>query len=146
MQEVSRASAVNSSPSDAQSADDSLKDVDVEVGDTTKSITEKLAAALVSIRSKEDLVKQHAKVAEEALLGKLPDTNTSSKHIDNSTQVCECTGTNHLECKRTQPVQSSLFDIANNKLGLCSDENCFISFHALPSCLNIVTMLVGVEF
>ncbi|CAL9197774.1 unnamed protein product [Musa hybrid cultivar] len=67
--EVSRASAVNSSPSDAQSADDSLKDVDVEVGDTTKSITEKLAAALVSIRSKEDLVKQHAKVAEEALLG-----------------------------------------------------------------------------
>lgn len=146
MQEVSRASAANSSPSDAQSVDDSLKDVDVEVGDTTNGITEKLAAALVSIRSKEDLVKQHAKVAEEALLGKLPDTNTSSKHIDNSTQVCECIGTNHLECKRTQPVQSSLFDIANNKLGLCSDENYFISFHALPSCLNIVTMLVGVEF
>ncbi|CAL9150854.1 filament-like plant protein [Musa acuminata AAA Group] len=67
--EVSRASAANSSPSDAQSADDSLKDVDVEVGDTTNGITEKLAAALVSIRSKEDLVKQHAKVAEEALLG-----------------------------------------------------------------------------
>ncbi|RWW74827.1 hypothetical protein BHE74_00017205 [Ensete ventricosum] len=67
--EVSRACADNSSPSHAQSTDDSLKDVDVEVGDSTKSITEKLAAALVSIRSKEDLVKQHAKVAEEALLG-----------------------------------------------------------------------------
>ncbi|CAL9128024.1 unnamed protein product [Musa textilis] len=67
--EVTRASVVKSSPSHAQSTDDSLKGVDVEVGDTTKSITEKLASALVSICAKEDLVKQHAKVAEEALLG-----------------------------------------------------------------------------
>ncbi|URE20963.1 hypothetical protein MUK42_12395 [Musa troglodytarum] len=67
--EVTRAFVVKSSPSHAQSTDDSLKGVDVEVGDTTKSITEKLASALVSICAKEDLVKQHAKVAEEALLG-----------------------------------------------------------------------------
>lgn len=34
-----------------------------------KCLAEKLAAALSNIKAKEDLVKQHAKVAEEAILG-----------------------------------------------------------------------------
>ncbi|KAK3034767.1 hypothetical protein RJ639_032280 [Escallonia herrerae] len=40
-----------------------------EVNDRVKSLTEKLSAALVNIGAKEDLVKQHAKVAEEAVAG-----------------------------------------------------------------------------
>lgn len=40
-----------------------------EVNDTVKSLTEKLSAALVNVGAKEDLVKQHAKVAEEAVAG-----------------------------------------------------------------------------
>jgi len=34
-----------------------------------KILTDKLAAALLNISAKEDLVKQHAKVAEEAVSG-----------------------------------------------------------------------------
>ena len=34
-----------------------------------KSLTEKLSAALLNISAKEDLVNQHAKVAEEAVSG-----------------------------------------------------------------------------
>ena len=41
-----------------------------EVNDSFKSLTEKLSAALVNVGAKEDLVKQHAKVAEEAVAGK----------------------------------------------------------------------------
>ncbi|CAK9142251.1 unnamed protein product [Ilex paraguariensis] len=37
--------------------------------DTVKSLKEKLSAALVNVSAKEDLVKQHAKVAEEAVAG-----------------------------------------------------------------------------
>ncbi|KAM7511080.1 hypothetical protein LguiB_009955 [Lonicera macranthoides] len=40
-----------------------------EVNDTVKSLTQKLSAALVNVGAKEDLVKQHAKVAEEAVAG-----------------------------------------------------------------------------
>ncbi|XP_010242807.1 PREDICTED: filament-like plant protein isoform X2 [Nelumbo nucifera] len=40
-----------------------------EVNDNVKSLTDKLAAALSNISAKEDLVKQHAKVAEEAVSG-----------------------------------------------------------------------------
>ncbi|KAL6527546.1 hypothetical protein OROGR_016636 [Orobanche gracilis] len=40
-----------------------------EVKETVKSLTEKLSAALVNVSAKEDLVKQHAKVAEEAIAG-----------------------------------------------------------------------------
>ncbi|XP_071695984.1 filament-like plant protein [Rutidosis leptorrhynchoides] len=40
-----------------------------EVNDSYKSLTEKLSAALVNVGAKEDLVKQHAKVAEEAVAG-----------------------------------------------------------------------------
>ncbi|GMI90864.1 vesicle tethering 1 [Hibiscus trionum] len=40
-----------------------------EVTDNIKILTEKLSAALVNISAKEDLVKQHSKVAEEAIAG-----------------------------------------------------------------------------
>lgn len=40
-----------------------------ELQETVKSLTEKLSAALLSISAKEDLVKQHSKVAEEAVSG-----------------------------------------------------------------------------
>lgn len=50
----------------------SLKDVDHEVDETTKILNDKLSAALLNISAKEELVKQHAKVAEEAVLGILP--------------------------------------------------------------------------
>ncbi|KAI3464520.1 hypothetical protein Pfo_021183 [Paulownia fortunei] len=42
---------------------------DDEVKESVKSLTEKLSAALVNVSAKEDLVKQHAKVAEEAIAG-----------------------------------------------------------------------------
>ncbi|KAH6835286.1 hypothetical protein C2S53_014992 [Perilla frutescens var. hirtella] len=42
---------------------------DEEVKENVKSLTEKLSAALVNVSAKEDLVKQHAKVAEEAVVG-----------------------------------------------------------------------------
>ncbi|KAL5704378.1 hypothetical protein ACHQM5_022817 [Ranunculus cassubicifolius] len=40
-----------------------------EVNDNLKSLREKLSAALINISAKEDLVKQHSKVAEEAVSG-----------------------------------------------------------------------------
>ncbi|KAL0423824.1 UNVERIFIED_CONTAM: Filament-like plant protein 3 [Sesamum radiatum] len=40
-----------------------------ELNDSVKALSEKLSEALLNIRSKEDLVKQHAKVAEEAVSG-----------------------------------------------------------------------------
>lgn len=40
-----------------------------EINNNVKSLTEKLSAALVNVSAKEDLVKQHAKVAEEAVAG-----------------------------------------------------------------------------
>ncbi|OMP01155.1 hypothetical protein COLO4_12114 [Corchorus olitorius] len=43
--------------------------IDEEVNDNVKSLTEKLSAAIMNISVKEDLVKQHAKVAEEAVSG-----------------------------------------------------------------------------
>ncbi|KAF3439298.1 hypothetical protein FNV43_RR17574 [Rhamnella rubrinervis] len=42
---------------------------DDEVNDSVKALTDKLSAALLNISAKEDLVKQHAKVAEEAVSG-----------------------------------------------------------------------------
>ncbi|KAL0365886.1 UNVERIFIED_CONTAM: Filament-like plant protein 3 [Sesamum radiatum] len=42
---------------------------DDEVRESVKTLTEKLSAALVNVSAKEDLVKQHAKVAEEAVAG-----------------------------------------------------------------------------
>lgn len=40
-----------------------------DVNDSLKSLTERLSAALVNVSAKEDLVKQHSKVAEEAVAG-----------------------------------------------------------------------------
>lgn len=68
-QDASRASPVNTSPNNAQSPDVTSKIVSHEVDETVKSLNEKLSAALFSISAKEDLVKQHAKVAEEAVAG-----------------------------------------------------------------------------
>ncbi|KAF0895823.1 hypothetical protein E2562_016556 [Oryza meyeriana var. granulata] len=45
----------------------SIRDEDMQ--DSIKSLSEKLAAALLTINAKEDLVKQHTKVAEEAVAG-----------------------------------------------------------------------------
>ncbi|KAJ0041066.1 hypothetical protein Pint_27496 [Pistacia integerrima] len=42
---------------------------DEEVTDNVRSLTDKLSAALLNISAKEDLVNQHAKVAEEAVSG-----------------------------------------------------------------------------
>lgn len=42
---------------------------DEDINESIKILTDKLSAALLNIRSKEDLVKQHAKVAEEAVSG-----------------------------------------------------------------------------
>uniref|UniRef100_A0A1D1XXA9 Filament-like plant protein n=1 Tax=Anthurium amnicola TaxID=1678845 RepID=A0A1D1XXA9_9ARAE len=63
-QEVSK-----SSPNHAQSPEVSSNIVSCDDNDTAKSLTEKLSAALMKIHAKEDLVKQHAKVAEEAVSG-----------------------------------------------------------------------------
>ncbi|KAH6799995.1 hypothetical protein C2S52_000459 [Perilla frutescens var. hirtella] len=46
-----------------------LSFTDDEMKDSVKRLTEKLSAALVNVSAKEDLVKQHAKVAEEAVAG-----------------------------------------------------------------------------
>ncbi|KAF3777748.1 Filament-like plant protein [Nymphaea thermarum] len=63
-QEVSRAS-----PNDAQSQMESANMVVDASDETVKSLTEKLSAALLNASAKEDLVKQHARVAEEAVSG-----------------------------------------------------------------------------
>ena len=42
-----------------------------EINDSVKSLSERLSAALVNVKAKEDLVKQHAKVAEEAIAGRI---------------------------------------------------------------------------
>jgi len=43
--------------------------LDHEAKESPKKLIEKLSAALVNVSAKEDLVKQHAKVAEEAVAG-----------------------------------------------------------------------------
>ncbi|CAN6362397.1 unnamed protein product [Urochloa humidicola] len=47
----------------------SAKVKDDDVQDSVKSLNEKLSAALLTINAKEDLVKQHTRVAEEAVAG-----------------------------------------------------------------------------
>lgn len=59
----------NASPNHAQTPDVSSNIGDNEVHETVKSLTEKLSAAFLNIHAKEELVKQHAKVAEEAVSG-----------------------------------------------------------------------------
>lgn len=43
--------------------------IDDEAKKSPKKLIEKLSAALVNVSAKEDLVKQHTKVAEEAITG-----------------------------------------------------------------------------
>lgn len=43
--------------------------------ETVKILSEKLSAAILDLNVKDDIVKQHAKVAEEAVLGTLPSKN-----------------------------------------------------------------------
>ncbi|CAN6330666.1 unnamed protein product [Urochloa humidicola] len=61
----------DSSPENGQSVEphvsSNVRDDDVK--ETVRSLNEKLSAALRTIRAKEDLVKQHAKVTEEAVAG-----------------------------------------------------------------------------
>lgn len=68
-QDVLRASPNNASPNHSQSPEVSSKSSGPEVNATIKSLTEKLSAALLNISAKEDTVKQHMKVAEEAVAG-----------------------------------------------------------------------------
>ncbi|CAL5206632.1 unnamed protein product [Lathyrus oleraceus] len=46
-----------------------LNEKEDDLSDGSRDISEKLSAALVNVNAKEDLVKQHAKVAEEAIAG-----------------------------------------------------------------------------
>ncbi|CAA6667683.1 unnamed protein product [Spirodela intermedia] len=57
------------SPDDAQSPEVSSHVESCVDDDTVKILTDKLSAALRKVRAKDDLVKQHAKVAEEAISG-----------------------------------------------------------------------------
>lgn len=54
-----------------QSPEVTSKDIvaDEELNDSVKTLREKLSSALQNISSKDDLVKQHSKVAEEAVAG-----------------------------------------------------------------------------
>ncbi|CAN0892362.1 Filament-like plant protein (Fragment) [Linum grandiflorum] len=64
--------AMKASPNDeSQSPEVTSKTsaADEEVNETIKCLTEKLSAALVNVSQKDDLVKQHSKVAEEAVAG-----------------------------------------------------------------------------
>ncbi|KAJ4733292.1 filament-like protein (DUF869) [Rhynchospora pubera] len=58
-----------------------------EVNETVKSLTERLSAALSTITAKEELVKQHAKVAEEAVAG----WEQAEKEVINLKQQLEAT-------------------------------------------------------
>ncbi|PKA47977.1 hypothetical protein AXF42_Ash016324 [Apostasia shenzhenica] len=68
-QEALRGSPVTISPNHAQSPEISSKLTGYDANETMKSLNEKLSAALLSINAKEELVKQHARVAEEAVSG-----------------------------------------------------------------------------
>lgn len=68
-QEALRSSPNDASVDHAQSSEVSSSTYDGEVNQTVKRLTEKLSAALLNISAKEDLVNQHAKVAEDAVSG-----------------------------------------------------------------------------
>ncbi|OVA11470.1 Filament-like plant protein [Macleaya cordata] len=66
-QEQSKASPVHNNQSPEVTSKSAVSGE--EVNDNMKNLTDKLSAALLNISAKEDLVKQHAKVAEEAVSG-----------------------------------------------------------------------------
>ncbi|GJN13687.1 hypothetical protein PR202_gb00418 [Eleusine coracana subsp. coracana] len=61
----------DSTPQHSQSVEPHISSnvTDENVEETVKSLNDKLSAALLTIKAKEDLVKQHAKVTEEAVAG-----------------------------------------------------------------------------
>ncbi|XP_042058881.1 filament-like plant protein 3 isoform X2 [Salvia splendens] len=70
-QEAIRASANEDMQSPEVTSEAKKMDIDEddEVNESVKILTEKLSAALVNVGAKEELVKQHSKVAEEAVAG-----------------------------------------------------------------------------
>ncbi|GER40326.1 hypothetical protein STAS_16991 [Striga asiatica] len=60
---------LNDKSSSSEVTSKATSSMDDEVNETVKSLTQKLSAALVNLSVKEDLVKQHSKVAEEAVAG-----------------------------------------------------------------------------
>ncbi|KAB5568596.1 hypothetical protein DKX38_002389 [Salix brachista] len=86
-QDPSKASPTDSAQSPEVTSKTTTKDEDVN--DRMKGLTEKLSAALVNVSAKDDLVKQHAKVAEEAVAGweKAENEVTAlKKQLDGATQ------------------------------------------------------------
>lgn len=64
------ASDDGSSEKDENGENENTKDVmEGDLNEGLRNMSEKLSAALVNANAKEDLVKQHAKVAEEAIAG-----------------------------------------------------------------------------
>ncbi|XP_049358527.1 filament-like plant protein 3 [Solanum verrucosum] len=62
---------------------------DAELNETVKTLSAKLSEALETIREKEDLVKQHAKVAEEAVSGRtLFPILCWNSHLDGALKEC----------------------------------------------------------
>ncbi|XP_062190327.1 filament-like plant protein 3 [Phragmites australis] len=61
--------AVKSSPKSTQSPEISSKELEDGNNVKVKVLNERLSSAVLDIRAKDDLVKQHSKVAEEAVLG-----------------------------------------------------------------------------
>ncbi|KAI3415074.1 uncharacterized protein J3R85_015538 [Psidium guajava] len=64
-----KAYPVHSSQSQEVTSKVAVAVADEEVGEGMRTLSEKLSAALLNISAKEELVKQHAKVAEEAVSG-----------------------------------------------------------------------------
>jgi len=61
---------ISSDGSSEKDENENIKDVKEDVlNDELRNMSEKLSAELVNVNAKEDLVKQHAKVAEEAIAG-----------------------------------------------------------------------------
>ncbi|VAI15188.1 unnamed protein product [Triticum turgidum subsp. durum] len=79
---ASRVNLNDFSPQHGQSLESYLSsNGDEETKETMKSLNEKLAAALLAISDKEDLVKQHTKVTEEAVAGKLEGNRMISSFV-----------------------------------------------------------------
>jgi hypothetical protein len=58
-----------SSPKSTQSPEILSKELEEDSDVKVKALSERLSSAVQDIHSKDDLVKQHSKVAEEAVLG-----------------------------------------------------------------------------
>ncbi|CAI9115366.1 OLC1v1016255C1 [Oldenlandia corymbosa var. corymbosa] len=83
---------------------------DDEVAESVKNLTAKLSAALVNVSVKEDLVKQHAKVAEEAVAGWEKAENEATilkQQLDTAVQqnLALEVRVNHLDCALKECVR-----------------------------------------